>query len=448
LKFIFLCEKSSAFIFIINRFKLRFHFLWYRKNLTKLNVYLIFLNSNILVSSANVKDLLHSLRNKNIDQPNLYYFNSTVVHPNSYDPFPVNRPLWSPILFDQVFYLGEFLVLLTPTPIDFDICFDIKKYILNNSVKVVKNNEQTYLNLAIHNMIEKNFSVVEPELSDPIVYDAAINKNLSIIIPSTFKSHSTSYGVSHSLIKLINSLNSIAIKNGVEFFEIIIIYGNEYDVIGKKLFDDELIGNTNLIIIKDSSPFNFSKRVNIGLEQSMYDFIFVLNDDVEDLKFMDFSRVRRFLDQANVASVSFCLGDSNHQISHAGIKMTKSIADENLKGTYIFENNPQLLFTHEVDGNSFCLIFSTKQIFKSIGQLDENLPLDFNDVEWCVRGNKLGFRHLLIPQVVGKHNISATREKNISGGIPYPLISYAYDINNEVSFYEWTLPFCCLEELD
>jgi GT2 family glycosyltransferase len=55
-----------------------------------------------------------------------------------------------------------------------------------------------------------------------------------------------------------------------------------------------------------------------------------------------------------------------------------------------------------------CLMLR-RELLERIGGLDEGLPVEFNDVDLCVRLGQLGYRHVIPPEAVLVHHESQSR---------------------------------------
>ena len=60
-----------------------------------------------------------------------------------------------------------------------------------------------------------------------------------------------------------------------------------------------------------------------------------------------------------------------------------------------------------------CLMLR-RELLERIGGLDEGLPVEFNDVDLCLRLDKLGYRHVIPPEAMLLHHESQSRDSTAS----------------------------------
>jgi len=51
-----------------------------------------------------------------------------------------------------------------------------------------------------------------------------------------------------------------------------------------------------------------------------------------------------------------------------------------------------------------------RELFEQLGGFDEAFPVEFNDIDFCLRCGQLGFRHVVVPEAVLMHHESQTRD--------------------------------------
>jgi GT2 family glycosyltransferase len=66
------------------------------------------------------------------------------------------------------------------------------------------------------------------------------------------------------------------------------------------------------------------------------------------------------------------------------------------------------LENEQVDFIAGCGVLVSREVIETIGMLDPRYFLNFEDVEWCVRAHRAGFRVIFNPAAVMYHKISAT----------------------------------------
>lgn len=83
-----------------------------------------------------------------------------------------------------------------------------------------------------------------------------------------------------------------------------------------------------------------------------------------------------------------------------------------------------------VDWATGCALFVSTQTFHRLGPLDEDFFLYLEDVDWCLRGAKLGIETRYVPEAVVRHEVSTTVARRLPAHVRY----YAYRNYYRVAF--------------
>ena len=55
-----------------------------------------------------------------------------------------------------------------------------------------------------------------------------------------------------------------------------------------------------------------------------------------------------------------------------------------------------------------------RALFEQVGGFDQRLPVEFNDIDFCLRLGQLGYRHVVAPEASLVHHESQSRDANAS----------------------------------
>ncbi|MEK7990397.1 MAG: glycosyltransferase family 2 protein [Thiotrichaceae bacterium] len=161
-------------------------------------------------------------------------------------------------------------------------------------------------------------------------------------------------------------------------------------------------------------PFNFSKLVNIGVEQATGEIILLLNNDTEVLKSQNWlEKMLGFTQQKNIACVGCKLiYPQDHTIQHAGIICgIGGIANHGHKHQPMYSQghcNRLSLPNYYSAITGACLMVS-KYLWQQVNGFDEKLAVAFNDVDFCLKLQQLGYQHIVLPDVYLYHYESKSR---------------------------------------
>lgn len=229
-------------------------------------------------------------------------------------------------------------------------------------------------------------------------------------------------------------LKSIFDFNSDSDFEIIIIDNNSKDDSVEKL--KKIQQNTrvqskdtpkvSVRIIENSENFGFSKGINIGAGEAMGEYLLIINPDTEwkSGSVGDFGSV--FENDTSVGAIGgkILTKDGNAEKSAGRFLKTSEVffttlgLDETL-GVRYSPNTRQ-----EVDFVSGGFVAVRRDLFERLGGFDENLFIYVEDMEFCFRVKKEGFKVLFDPstEIIHESHGSSNRSfaiQNIYKGILY-----------------------------
>jgi hypothetical protein len=314
----------------------------------------------------------------------------------------VSRPKHSPIFLKSHDYLGPLIfskIPIQPSKIveqflekgscDLVCNFDFATSLIPRHEKIRKNKE---------NRIEKKVNG-NSDLKDEINTDLT---KFSIIIPTDFKAKS-GFGVSNAISSIIEFMPEIEV-------EIILVYSASR----QKEFTDVVLNYSHLIEIKGVSysfPFNYSATVNLGIENASNEYIFLMNDDVILFDYLDIQHVMsHFQSTSNIGAIGFKLLTIDKKIQHVGINYVAGEPQHFLRGSDNDYLKSSHFFCREVSGVTAALMLIKKSVLLEVGFLDEDFPLDYNDVELMLRLRNDSFEVLYCSSVSAFHYESLSRQ--------------------------------------
>lgn len=391
--------------------------------------------------------LFNFVKNANIKHEQLMYSDSIALHLKQSGEddveFVEHRPEFSPTLALNYDYFGDVLFIANLKKLKFLDRKNAIDYFLTKKDCPIKINEVLYTTYISHDFEEKMFRQECRHLPAKAI-NGDNNSTLSLVIPTTFNDillNSISIQFIENFNRTKELFSSVFQADRLEFF---IVYGPEVNKPNLKEFIIKNAShiNSNIYLINDLREFNYSQRINLALDRINSDLTFLLNDDVYFKEINQIKKSLVYITQSEVASVGFVMHNSAHLISHAGVKCEKNFIDEYLKSSSSHEIRPDLDFDREVTANTFASVLIRSDMFKNHGNLDENLIIDFNDIEWCLRVSSKGYSHIVVSGEEIMHETSSTR-KNQTNKINFvPLLSSIYSLPAKDK-YKFTIPYCC-----
>ncbi|MBL7884739.1 MAG: glycosyltransferase family 2 protein [Bacteroidia bacterium] len=165
--------------------------------------------------------------------------------------------------------------------------------------------------------------------------------------------------------------------------------------------------------IHDNDYFNYSRLMNEGAKASNGDYILLLNNDMEILHADWMKAMVEYAQQKEIGVVGAKLFYPNDTIQHAGvvIGMGGVAADHVFVG---FDRNADGYFgqlkciTNYSALTAACLMIR-KEVFDEVNGFEEQLAVEFNDVDFCLKIKDKGYRNIYLPHVYLYHFESISR---------------------------------------
>lgn len=182
-------------------------------------------------------------------------------------------------------------------------------------------------------------------------------------------------------------------------------------------------------VIEYPFRFNYSTMMNLAVAEAHTEFILFLNNDVKlDEKFR-FEHLAQHLRMPGVGAASTILVDENLVPSHMGLKIgLKGIAASPSAILLNEYNGDRYKENHRcfvADASTFALTAVKRDQYLTIGGLDEKFKVGLNDVDFCIRLSKLGYKTEICVQSASMHIGSATRGPQY---IPHRAVRTLYEI--------------------
>ncbi len=268
---------------------------------------------------------------------------------------------------------------------------------------------------ALESMLERSIypGHVE-ETPNPGIYrvrrDIIGNPLVSIIIPSAGATVNTASG---SLCLLENCIRSIQQLSSYRNFEIIVVDG--YDIPEETL---EKILALDVKLVRCAEPFNFSMRINRGAAKAKGEFLLLLNDDTEVITPDWLESMLELAQQKEIGAVGAKLLFPDGRLQHVGVMILEG---NPCHAFYGFDNEQSGYFCSNIVNRNYlavtaaCLMMR-QEVFQLLGGLDEAFPLNYNDVDLCLKAHQAGYRNVVTPYAQLIHYESASRQKGLKPG--------------------------------
>lgn len=239
--------------------------------------------------------------------------------------------------------------------------------------------------------------------------DIVGNPLVSIIIPFKDKPE---------LLKMC--MESILQKTSYNNFEVIGISNNSIDPSTFDLMEYYASLDQRVRFYEYNVPFNYSRINNYAaMELSKGEHIVLLNNDIEIITTDWIEVMLEHSQREGVGAVGARLYYPNDTIQHAGVFVgVGGIANHSHRHVSRFEHGyfskPYMI--QNLSAVTAACMMVKKELYLELGGLNEKqLPVAFNDVDFCLRLREKGFLNVYTPLCEAYHHESVTRGYDYAG---------------------------------
>jgi O-antigen biosynthesis protein len=167
---------------------------------------------------------------------------------------------------------------------------------------------------------------------------------------------------------------------------------------------DELLERRVCVRVPYRGAFNFAIMNNQAARQASGDVLVFLNDDVEPLEAGWLEEMLGHARRWEVGVVGARLLYPSGAIQHAGIAVGIMDGAGHLhRHCFAAEYWTWLPFTRNVSAVTGTCLAIRKSVFEELGGFDEGFPVNYNDVDLCLRAREAGYEVLVEPAAVLRH---------------------------------------------
>lgn len=236
------------------------------------------------------------------------------------------------------------------------------------------------------------------------------DSGISVVIPTHF-GIGRNWNANSPMIE--KCIRSILDANPTHGLELVIVSSNPQSHIFFDLLDSKFSKRVKMEFLDESNhEFNFSRNINIGVKASSYSNLIVLNDDVLFLELNSIAQIRSRLISHPHRLYGFLLLFPDLSVQHVGVSVTSSslthffhkVNIKELERVHGFLGNP-----YQVTAATGAVMAMNKNVWECVGGFDESFPLNFNDIDFCLRSRINGYEIWQDNSIAFMHYESATR---------------------------------------
>ncbi len=164
-----------------------------------------------------------------------------------------------------------------------------------------------------------------------------------------------------------------------------------------------------------ATPFNWARAMNQGAALARGGHLLFLNDDVEVITPDWLERLLEFSQQPDVGAVGAKLLFPGGRLQHSGVAVLSG------RPAHLFYAHGgdhagyfnSLLVPRNVSAVTGACLMTRADVFRSVGGFDEGFPLNYNDVDYCLRVIAGGRRVVCTPHARLYHHELGTRPAGV-----------------------------------
>ncbi|MFG6330770.1 MAG: glycosyltransferase family 2 protein [Lachnospiraceae bacterium] len=225
---------------------------------------------------------------------------------------------------------------------------------------------------------------------------------ISILIPN--KDHKTD---------LKRCVDSIRKKSTWKHYEIVVIENNSRE---QSIFDyyRELEQLPGVRIIRYEGEFNYSKINNYGAGFAQGDYLLFLNNDTEVITPDWMEQMLMYAQRKDVGAVGAKLYYEDNTIQHAGVVIGLGAHRSAGHTHYKMPREHlgymgRLCYAQNITAVTAACLLVKRSIYDEVGGLDETFTISLNDVDFCLKIGRKGYRNIFTPFAELYHYESKTR---------------------------------------
>lgn len=218
---------------------------------------------------------------------------------------------------------------------------------------------------------------------------------------------------------LASCLHSILRKTGYSNFEIIGISNNSKESGTFEVMEHFAALDRRCSFIEHNVTFNFSSLVNHGASKSAGEHIVLMNNDIEVINAQWLESMLEHSQRDEVAAVGAKLYFGNNKIQHAGVGIGLGGA-----AGHLHLNFPRhaagyfnrLNVIQNISAVTGALMMVKRSVYEALEGFDEELfKIAYNDVDFCLRAIKKGYKNIFTPYCQAYHYESISRGYDNAG---------------------------------
>ena len=199
-------------------------------------------------------------------------------------------------------------------------------------------------------------------------------------------------------------------------------------------------------------PFNYSQINNYAVEQARGDYLLFLNNDTEIVATDWLEAMVEQSQRKSIGAVGGLLLYPDNTVQHAGVILgINGAAGHSHRNFSASEPGyiSQIVSTNNYSAVTAACLMCRREVFELAGGFDPQLAVALNDVDFCLKLAKLGYRNVYLPHVVLYHYESQSRgyednpakQARYNREIDYLKQKWSADTNRSAHLWDYGDPY-------
>jgi GT2 family glycosyltransferase len=209
---------------------------------------------------------------------------------------------------------------------------------------------------------------------------------------------------------IFNCLDKLAADTTYENIEIIVVHNGD---LGRARREN--LAKRKVKVRTNRGDVNVARKLNIGAVEARGEYLLLMNDDVEPIAPDWIERMLEHFEKPHVGVVGAKLLFPSMKIQHAGVVFVQAQPDH-LRFQYPRDDEGYYFSTCAVRNFSAvtgAVMMTRTSLFRQVEGYTEALPINFNDMDYCLKANRAGYATVYAPQAELIHYESMSRVREV-----------------------------------
>jgi GT2 family glycosyltransferase len=234
---------------------------------------------------------------------------------------------------------------------------------------------------------------------------------VSIVIPTCGQRRAIR---GEATVLVLHCLRSILAMSTYRRYEIVCVADASTDP--STLKELRALGGERLRVVTYDQPFNFSAKVNLGAAHSAGEHLLFLNDDMEVLTPDWIERMVMYSSHAGIGAVGAQLRWEDERVQHAGVVLEGGLPGHVYRGAggELSGYARNVLVTQNYLAVTGACLMTPRDVFERVGGFPAELPINYNDIYYCLALRDHGLRVVYDADTVLYHFESSSRDTKVN----------------------------------